>query len=202
MSDETRHGKEPVKIAFERLAIAFNPPETENPEAFWFEFKSALGRFASETLTDGVTEVIRRRKHRSFPSIGEVHDACMATIPSTPQRPQMMSDVYEVQDAKRAQGIVALAGMPGIERVIAADAHTAGLDFYIENGRLPDRNEWIELRAVVERANKLMAEADSVPEGMTSTWVHITQTAASALRYRRARVAEEIAKLRMKEAAE
>lgn len=200
MTDQT--GKTPAEIAWNRLSACFSPPEVADVKAFRSEFLGALNGFGSEVLVDAVSQIIRTRKHRTFPSIGDVTDACMGQIPSVPQRPQMVTDAYAVQDAKRREGIVALAAMPGIDRIVAAEAHTAGLDFYVENGRLPTRDEWADLKAVVARANALMAEADGVPEGKSSTWVHITQSAAGALRYRRAKVAEEIAKLRMKEAAE
>lgn len=195
-------GATPAEHAWGRLCACFLPPEVADVRAFRTEFMGALSGYSNDVLVPAVTQVIRTRKHKTFPSIGDINDACMAQFPATPQRPHIVTDDYERVDSLRSAGIAALADMPGIERVIAADAHTEGLDFYVQNGRLPDRSEWAQLRAVVERANKLMAEADSVPEAATSTWVHITKTAAAALRHKRERVAEEIAKHRMKEAAE
>lgn len=193
--------KTPAEIAWNRLSACFLPPEVADVKAFRTEFLSALGGYASEVLTDAVTEVIRTRKHKTFPSIGEVNQACQEQYPSAPQRPQYVEPWHE-DEARRAVAIRTLAEMPGVDRVIEQGVHVMGLEFVMKHGRLPFKDEWLELRQSVVRANELMREADSPPDDWTEFRIHITQTAAGALRYRRKKVADEINALRMKEAAE
>ena len=194
-------GKTPAEIAWNRLSACYLPPETADVKAFRVEFLSAISGFSSEVLTDAVTQLIRTRKSKTFPSIGDVHETCMEQYPSTPHRPSMVES-HHIDEARRAESLRVLAETPGIDRVIEQGLHVMGLEFVMREGRLPFREEWLSMQSDVLRANELMREADSPPDDWTEFRVYITQTAAGALRYRRQKVADEINALRRKEAAE
>lgn len=194
-------GKTTAEIAWNRLSACYLPPEVSDVKLFRMEFISAVSGFASEVVTNAVSGLLKNRKPRSFPSIGEVCEACREQYPDPPRK-QPLVESYYVEDDRRDAAIGMLANMAGIDRVIDRGVHVMGLDFVMREGRLPTRDEWIELGKQVERANELLLEADNPPEDWREFRIHITQTAAGALRYRREKVAQQINEFRMKEAAE
>ena len=204
MSEEPK-GKTPAEIAWNRLSACFSPPEVADLAAFRREFIAAISSIDSEMVTQGVSDMISTRKHKTFPTIGDVRDACLSHAPRRQSAAYVdMGKVYAEQDGRRAAALKAMADMPRIDDVIAKGYHSALLDWIVAHDAMPTKADWAVIIDQAEQANALMKEADDrvQPPGSDGTFLHITRTAAEALRFRRSKIATDINALRMKEAAE
>lgn len=194
-----------VDDAIGRLMAVFNPPETADAEKFIRELKVALSGLSTDALADGVTELIKTRRHRTFPSIGDIRQSCIDAIPRTYSSPERrdMSVIFRDEDERRALVIAMLASMPQIDRLVADGKHGVLFDFGMTHDRMPEtREEWASLAGDFARIEAL--RTDTLETAPSSDWAHITRTAAQAITGRRERLAEQINSFRamMKEAAE
>lgn len=192
-----------VDHAVGRLMAVFNPPDTPDPAAFMAELKVALGGMSSDALADGVSEIIRTRRHRSFPSIGDVRQACLDVTPRASSAPERrdMGAVFREEDDRRDDAIRMLAHHPQIDRLIACGKHASLYDYIMRTGELPaTRTEWDGLQVQFEKVERLLSEADGEAQigadGKITLWWDITRKAADAIRERRAELATKISNLR------
>lgn len=179
--------RDPVEFALQRLAAVFNPPEVADPEQFRMEFRTALKDFPPEALIDGVSEVIKTRRAKSFPSIGEVRTACMDTLPKrADQRAQVYHDQEKRDEQRRAYFIGRLKGHSQLDWMLSKGLHVRALEFAMEHDRLPDSDDWRAMRADIDKVQAHLDEALG-----PSPHYFITRM-AEAVQYRRDKLAEEL----------
>ena len=188
--------KDPIEFALKRLSAAFLPPEVSDVGQFQAEFRTALRDLSPEALIEGVTDIVRTRKHKSFPSIGEIRQSCLQSEPSSPRYSSSMpSSRVEDEAEKRLSALAMLAHHPQIERLIEAGMHNRMLEFILETGRFPAGEEWFEVKKDHAKVQAHIAEATG-----PAPHYFITRM-AEAILYRRERLAVDIMEMR-KEAAE
>lgn len=186
----------PVERAMMRLAAVFNPPEVADPEQFRLEFISALKDFPSDALVDGVSEIIKTRRAKSFPSIGEVRTACVDAMPrATSQQAQVYHDHEKRREERRAYFIERLRGHSQLDWMLSKGLHARALEFAMEHDRLPEASDWREMRADID---KVQAHLD---EALGPKPHYFITKMAEAVMYRRNKLALEL-KPQLKDAAE
>lgn len=179
-----------------RLLVVFNPPELsdEDTKVFMVELKNALRDFPTDALVDGVTEIIKSRRARSLPSIGEIRQHVMDRLPHGNASAVDMSAVFRSEDIKRDKAMKTLRELPLAkrQRIVRDQAHLRVFDFVVANDRLPDAGEYRDILHEGERIQRLLDEAGQAPGEQSSAFRHITWKVAEAIRFRREQIAERL----------
>jgi DNA-binding SARP family transcriptional activator len=176
-----------VDHALKRLAAAYIPPEVSDFDQWRIEFRRALQDLSSEALIEGISDLIRNRKHRTFPGIGEIRQACLQSQPMAPKYSASMPQSVSADDEERRRSAIAmLAHHPQVERLIENNIHNRVLEFILETGRMPAAEEWFAVKKDHAKVQAHIAEAlGPAPHAMIATM-------AEAIMYRRTKLTEEI----------
>jgi hypothetical protein len=189
---------EVVDLQVKRLMASFNAPETDDPGVFMQELRGALLGIDTDILVDGVTSLIRGRKYRTFPSIGEIVSAASEAAP----RPSSgtytnLSHVYASDTTAKDRAVENLRSWPLSQKAADGGWLNSMLEWMTDNGgEFPTTQD--QKRLIMERArgvNDRLLEIER--EGAGS----ILMAAAAAILYRREKTAELILG-KVKEAAE
>lgn len=187
-----------VALQISRLLAAFDPPDKgseQQEELFMQELRNAIRDFPTEAMTDGVSALIKTRRARTFPSIGDVRQHIMDQLPNrSTSTTSDMHAVYRSEDAKRDEALKTLMALPLAkrQRIVRDNAQVRVFDFVVANERLPSGPEYQTLMEEGIRVQRLMDEVSTPPGDASSTFKHITWKAAEAIRHRRAQLAERL----------
>lgn len=91
---------------FDRLMTVYGEPKHDKPEALLAEYVAALKGFSAQVLSEAAGEVIRTRKYKSWPTIGECVAAAEKVNAPTgqpvEQHDETVRRIVEAKDRSRA----------------------------------------------------------------------------------------------------
>ena len=182
---------DPVDFAMRRLASAVNPPDVQDAKQFKAEFRTALKDLPKEALIEGVTTVIRNRKAKSFPSIGEVRAAAEEQLPKA--KAAMYGDMsreYRADDSRREEAFKALVRWPDLKWLINTGVHVRVYEYLVEHGDYPSKKDF---ESMLEDFYRREPDIQNPP--------NLVRSAAEAIKYRRTELAKRLQPYIRKEAA-
>jgi hypothetical protein len=71
-----------AKEAIDRFILLYGEPRADRPEAYLIEYAKVLSGYDQDVMLKAVDLVIRRHKFRTWPTLGEVCEACAEVSPS------------------------------------------------------------------------------------------------------------------------
>lgn len=188
-------GERTIDYAIKRLTAVYSAPDSTDPAIFLEELKTALTGFADDAITDGVTDLIKNRRFRTFPAIGEIREAVLEHCAKQKTAQVNYSAVYRDTEDKAARALDLVR--PKAEQGAREEWLVAYYEFAEERGRLPESDE--ERRLVRGRFRYTQSKLREMGEWLASdppreasrrVFRQIARTAVDAVGAKRLKIAE------------
>ena len=113
-----------TKTVFVRFDALYGPPKTKSPDLFFDEYEKALSGYDTAILSKALEVVIRGHQYPTWPTIGQIIQACKAVAPPPPVASKNWGDDWPkptAEEAARVQALVAQAVSDIARQGVAGD---------------------------------------------------------------------------------